>query len=128
MALLSNVSVYLDTNFILYCMQNKIDYINELKRIIDRKFQILVPDGVIEELKTILKKGKTKEKVAAKIALKEVEKFNKGFTQGYVDNALLDLALKTKPAVVCTNDKELKKKYSSTKFQSYLSEQKDILK
>jgi len=109
MALLSNVNVYIDTNFIVYCMQNKIDYINELKRIIERKFEIFVPDGVVHELKKISQNGKTKDKVAAKIALREVEKFNKGFSDGYVDNVLLDLALKTKPSAVCTNDKDLKK-------------------
>jgi len=109
MALLSNVNVYFDTNFLIYCMKNKIDYINELGRIIDRKFEIIVPENVREELRKISQTAKTEEKVAAKIAQKEVEKFNKGFTQGYVDNALLDAALKTKPSVICTNDKDLKK-------------------
>lgn len=111
MALLSNVSVYFDTNFLLYCMKERIDYMSELKRIIDRNFEVIVPFCVFEELKKIASTAKTEDKIAAKVALKEVEKFNKGFIQGYVDNVLLDLALDNRPSVVCTNDKELKKNF-----------------
>ncbi len=109
MVSLANLNIYLDTNFLVYCIMQKIDYINELKRIIDRNFELIIPSQVEDELIKLSKKGKTKEKIASKIALKEIKKFKKGFSEGYVDNALIDLALHNKPSVVCTNDKSLKK-------------------
>lgn len=104
--------VFIDTNFWLIFYLQKIDLFSELERLLI-KFKVVVSQGVIKELKSIQKRSKGKEGTAAKIALeliekREVEVIN---DESEVDDFILKIAQKSnKNLVVCTNDKELRRK------------------
>jgi len=97
--------IILDTNFLIYCVQYKIDIEKEIERIMTENYTINILDGTIDELNK-LKERKTK--LPAKIALKLVENFNIIETKKahIVDELIVEIA--DKNTIVGTNDKELK--------------------
>jgi rRNA-processing protein FCF1 len=102
--------ILLDTNFILSCIRNKIDFLEELQ-LSGRK--ILLPIQVIDELKNIAKKEKYKFRKEAEFALKLIEKapFEKiDLKNKYVDKGIRNFIIKNKSVIVATLDKELKRK------------------
>ena len=102
--------ILLDTNFILSCIRNKIDFLEELQ-FSGRK--ILLPIQVVDELKTIAKKGKYKFRQEAEFALRLLEKapFEKiDLKNKYVDKGIRNFILKNPSVIVATLDKELKRK------------------
>ena len=125
------MKVILDTNFLIYCTKEKIDYVEKLGEMLHEKFNIVVPLIVIDELKKIMQKQKRfipfaqrtarfrkttgRDKEAAKLALAILEKHVregaahtivvKGKT---VDEALITLAQEDKKNIVCTLDKEMR--------------------
>lgn len=105
-------TIILDTNFLMIPYQNRIDIFSELERMIPEKYELVAPEGVIKELQQIQDTGSGSEKIAAKIALELIEK--KGVkaieSHGNVDESILDFIAKNKDSIVCTNDKELKRK------------------
>ncbi|HDG63902.1 MAG TPA: nucleotide-binding protein, partial [Thermococcus sp.] len=64
-----------DTNFLLVPGQFGVDIIGELHRILDVKFEILIPNVVLDELEVIERKVKGKDLIAVKMAKKLAEKF-----------------------------------------------------
>jgi rRNA-processing protein FCF1 len=102
--------ILLDTNFILVCIRNKIDFLEELE-LSGRR--ILLPIQVIDELKNIAKKGKPKLKQEAEFALMLLENapFEKiDLKEKYVDKGIRNFILKNKSVIVATLDKELKRR------------------
>jgi len=102
--------ILLDTNFILSCIRNKIDFLEDLQ-LSGRK--ILLPIQVVNELKNIAKKGKYKFRQEAEFALKILEKasFEKiDLKNKYVDRGIRNFMLKNPSIIVATLDKELKRK------------------
>jgi len=107
----------LDTNFILTCIKQKIDFFEELKLI---GIQVIIPKQVINEIKKIINsKQKFHNKEAAKLALKLLEK-NKFKTidlgKGHVDKSIINLAKENPKIIVATLDRELKKKLKNSKL------------
>ncbi len=125
--------IILDTNFIIYCTKNKIDYVEELSNLTNENFEVIVPVQVIEELNKItlkikrkipllkrtprFKKTTGKDKEAASLALQIIEKklgnneIKKISIIGKnVDEALIILAKENPRNIVCTLDKEMRKK------------------
>lgn len=93
--------VLIDTNIFVLPFKFKIDIFEEIKKNVpDAKFQTL--DGVIKEIKK-LKQSKAILELIKKKGVKVVKK------KGKTDDALLELALEEN-ALLCTNDKELKKR------------------
>lgn len=101
--------ILLDTSFILSCIRNKIDFIEELQ-LSGRK--ILLPIQVIGELKNIAKKGKCKFRQEAEFALKILEhsKFEKiDLLEKNVDKGIKKFAEKDKSVIIATLDRKVKK-------------------
>ncbi len=122
------MEIILDTNFLIYCAKEKLDYVEELRRIFNEPYELVVPEQVIQELEKIknktkqnipLKKRKPrykkttgKDKLAADLALQLLKK-NKIKTtnpQGKtVDQAIINLAKENPKNIVCTLDREMRK-------------------
>jgi len=99
-------SALLDTNFILTCIKQKIDFFEELRFM---GFEIIIPDRVIDELK----------KLKQTLALKLLEKnnFKKIILIGKdVDNSIINYAKKNPEILVATLDKELSNKLKNRKI------------
>jgi len=109
--------VILDTNFILTCIRNKIDFFEEIKFM---GIRILIPKQVIKEIKGIINsKKKLHFKEDAKIALKLLEKnkFKKiDLKTDYVDKGLIRFTEKNKDIIIATLDRELKNKIQNSKL------------
>lgn len=101
----------LDTNFILSCVKQKIDFFEE----IDFKgMKILIPEEVINEIKKIAISGKKLHyRRNAELALKVLEKNNFEtiqFGNSNVDKSLIEYSKANKNVVIATLDSELKGK------------------
>ena len=101
--------ILLDTNFILTCIKQKIDFFEELEFM---GLEILIPKQVIKELKGL----KIKE---AKLALRLLEKniFEENdIGRGHVDKRIKLFADKNSEVLIATLDKELQKKLKNKKI------------
>lgn len=96
--------VILDTNFIIYCVQNKVDFFEELKRICDFKFELYIIDKTLDELDK-LKQGKLAKIMLKKFKVKKIKSNKKS-----VDDKIIELC--SDDVIVATHDKELIKKLS----------------
>ena len=103
--------VLIDSNFILTCLKQKIDFFEDLSFI---GFELLIPKQVIEEISKIaMDKGKRKKlrhRDDAKLALKLIEKSKMkkiDIGKGYVDKQIKKYALKNPKVLIATLDKEL---------------------
>ena len=111
--------IVLDTNFLLYCSKYKIDIEEEINRICDFRYRIVLPKQVIKELKQLSKHGlKAKDREAALIALKMIKKFEiKDVDAKDADDAILKLNAN----VLATMDKELRKRFKNRKRGKFIS-------
>jgi rRNA-processing protein FCF1 len=109
--------VILDTNFILTCIRNKIDFFEEIKF---KGMQILIPKQVIIEIKRINNsKKKLHFREEASIALKILKKssFKKiDLKNKYVDGGIIKFTEKDKTVIIATLDKKLQKKFQNSKL------------
>lgn len=100
--------VILDTNFILACVNQKIDFFEEIKFL---GFKIIIPKPVIKELEGIAKSDKKyHSKEDARLALKLLEnnKFEKrGLDKGSVDAGIIKAAKADKELVLATLDRRI---------------------
>lgn len=99
--------VIADTNFLMVPGLFGIDVFSELDRVLDRKYKLIVPGPVIEELNQ-LAKGTSGERSAARIALALVQRGQVIKTDAPADDAILELA-KGKDRAVGTNDIRLRR-------------------
>lgn len=102
--------VLLDTNFLLIPFQFKIDIRKQIEELLEEPHELVVPSGVVSELKK-LGKGHGKEGASARFAIKllglmDVKKVR---STGHVDDWIAGYARK-EGAVVCTNDVGLRHK------------------
>lgn len=106
--------VVLDTNFLMLPHTKKIDIFDEISRLINENYEAVTFTCIIKELNDIIKNkaSKGRDKTAAKVALKLIEKKGVKVIEktSNVDEAILEYAKENKDTVVCTNDKELRKK------------------
>ena len=106
------MEVILDTNFLIYCAKEKLDYVEELRDLINENYELVVPGQVIEELERLkIKAKKGKDKDASDLALKilknnKIKKINPAGKS--VDDAIVNLAKKDKKNIVCTLDREMR--------------------
>lgn len=117
--------ILLDTNFILSCVKQKIDFFENLNL---KGLQILIPKQVIEELKKISEsKKKMHFKEDAKLALKilNANKFKKiDIKEKYVDKGIIKYAKDKPEIIIATLDKEIQ---DQTKNQKIIIKQKKML-
>lgn len=107
------IKVILDTNFLIYCAENKINYKEEIERLMCEGHILAVPMQVVCELRKMEEKAhKLSDRRAAKLALKllEVHEVDVISASGdYADQAILNLA-KKEGAIVATIDGLLRRK------------------
>lgn len=104
--------VLFDTNFFLIPYYYKLDIFAAVASLLPNLRKIIVPSTVIDELKALSKK-KSKEGLAARFALKVIEVRDKEIE--IVQTALppdvwFVKFVEREDGIVCTNDKELKKR------------------
>ncbi len=117
------IKILLDTNFLIYCAENKINYPEEIDKKVKQGNELLVFDQVINELKDIScrKEEKFKNKKNAEISLKLLElnkiKIIKSGSNN-ADNSIVLFAKENPNTIICTLDRNLKKRVdkSKTKF------------
>ncbi len=107
--------VILDTNFLMIPCTENIDIFQEIQRLVKERYGIFTFSGVIRELGKIRDSegSKGRDKIAARVALQMVEKKDINVLESHekVDEAIIDFAKRDgENTIVCTNDKELKRK------------------
>ena len=112
------IKVILDTNFLIYCSENKVDYTAGIMEIMAEGYELVVPKQVVEELKDIAEKSKKlSDRSAAFLALKLLEhnKINIIEARGtHADEAILNLV--RMGSIVATLDLELRKKLRNSRI------------
>ena len=100
--------VLLDSNFIITCMKQKIDFFEDLTF---RGFKIMIPEQIIRELK-----GLKIPEAALALKLLEKSKFEKiDIGKGHVDKRIKKFADENSKVLIATLDSELKKKLKNQK-------------
>ena len=106
------MKVILDTNFLIYCAKEKLDYKEEIGKIINEGFELVVPEQVVGELKRLAVKAKKgKDKDACDLALKLLDNNVVRVVKPVgktVDNAIVNLAGEDSKNIVCTLDREMR--------------------
>lgn len=112
------MKIILDTNFLIYCAKKKLDYVELIDNLINEDYELVVPNQIIKELSRLMikaKKGHDKE--ASNLALQILEKninnnkIKKIYAEGgKVDDVLINLSKENKENIVCTLDREMRKK------------------
>jgi len=114
------IQVLLDTNFLIYCTENKIDYVEEIDRILKQGNELLVLDQVINELKDISnrKQDSFKNRQKAELSLKILEANKIKIIPSKANNAddsIVYFSKKNPNNIVATLDKNLKKRINKEK-------------
>ena len=111
------VQVILDTNFLVYCAENKVDYARGIMEIMNEGYELVVPEQVLAELKGLYENSKKlSDRSAAWLALKLLEHNKVKIVKAkgkYADEAVLGLV--RLGSIVATLDLELRKKLRNTR-------------
>jgi len=108
------MKILLDTNFVLTCVKQKIDFPNIAEQIIDQKIKWLVPQDVLNELGNIKDRTgiKTKDKNAAKLSFDILQSINPEIINLPGKNPNVDIKIVNyiidKDIALATLDKNLK--------------------
>ena len=106
------MKIILDTNFLIYCAKEKLDYVEKLGNMINENYELIVPlqvIGELERLKEKAKKGKDKEACNLALQILEKNKVKKVNPVGKsVDDAIVNLSKENKKNIVCTLDREMR--------------------
>lgn len=98
--------ILLDTNFIISCVKQKIDFLDYLDR---EGYSIMIPEQVINELE------KLKQEPA--LRLLEKNKFKRITLKGkIVDNSIINYAKENPETIIATLDRGIKTKIKNRKM------------
>ena len=107
----------LDTNFILTCVKQKIDFFRDIPNM---GLDILIPTQVIEEIKRVAnstKKLRFRDDAKLAQVILERNKFKEIDIRGkYVDKGLIKYAAEHPRLVVATLDRDIKNKVTNSKL------------
>ncbi|MFH1238090.1 MAG: hypothetical protein ABIH79_02595 [archaeon] len=113
------MKILLDTNFVLTCVKQKIDFYSITNDFSEESIEWIVPQEVLEELKNLKDKKniKVKEKNAAKLSLEILKTIKPQVIKlrgrnPNVDIKIVNYLLGTK-IVLATLDKDLKKRVAN---------------
>jgi rRNA-processing protein FCF1 len=111
------MEVVLDTNFIISCIKQRLDYFSKTNEIIEENFEWVVPSGVMRELEEISKKegGNFDDKNSAAIGLEMLRLIGPKIVEvdgKYVDQAIINY-IKDTDSILATLDRALKKRVSN---------------
>ncbi|WP_292460877.1 PIN domain-containing protein [Methanothermococcus sp.] len=104
-----------DTNFLIYAIKHNINIDYEFSRILNN-YEVVILNCIKEELEKLKTQLKGKEKFSINILLSLIKKYKtEDYNNGkYADEIILNYAKYQKnnnnKIVVCTNDKDLKRK------------------
>ena len=105
--------VILDSNALFVPLQFRIDIFSDLKRLLNRNFELILLSPVKRELKTLSEKGSPKMRKNASYALKIAEKCKyvevNALASALTDDVIVKVA-KEWGSSVFTNDRELRKR------------------
>jgi rRNA-processing protein FCF1 len=107
------LKVVLDSNALFVPLQFKIDIFSELKRLLNRRFELILLSPVKRELKVLAEKGSPKMRKNAFYALSLAEKCKYVEVDAPASTPTDDILVKTAKewsSPVFTNDRQLKKK------------------
>ena len=106
------MKILLDTNFIITCIKENIDFDNLANELFNRRIKWIIPREVIEELKELSSRNHIKTKQAAKIALKLLE--NLKYKTVHVKDSNVDQGIakyvNKHKIILATLDRKLKSK------------------
>ena len=89
------IKVILDTNFIIYCTENKLDYATEIDNMMNERYELVVPSQVVEEIEELGRSAKKfSDRTASFLALKILRSNNVKVVQTgakYADEAIISL-------------------------------------
>jgi len=109
--------VILDTNFILSCVKQKIDFFREIS---EKGWEILIPKQVIEEIKSIensTKKLYHRQTAKLAVVILENNKFKEiDLKTKNVDKGIIKYTQEHPQLIVATLDKEIKDKIRNSKL------------
>lgn len=102
------MEVIIDTNFILSCLDAKIDFLEA-----EKYGQILLPSGVLDELEKLTKSKERKVREISSLALQIINKNRSNFKiiqleKKFVDRGIFLYVQKNQDLIVASLDKELK--------------------
>ena len=121
----------LDTNFLLIPAQFGIDIFTEIDRIVSMKFELVIFQGIIDELKELAKESMKKQKetqIALELAkrCKLIELNNYNIVTQEVDEIIFQLAVEN-DWIVATNDRQLRKRLRDHKISVITLRKKNYL-
>ena len=115
------MKILFDTNFLISCVQRRVDFISESQRLFDTS-EIIIPHEVFHELAVISQReGKSEDKRAAGLAYQIVQKAqqNSSISLSKPQSKSADdvlLSFDSDSAVIGTFDRELKKRFVYASF------------
>lgn len=111
------MKILLDTNFLITCTNQKIDFVSITNELLDEKVEFVLPIEVEKELKEISTRNgeKTNDKHSAELALQITENLDRAVLIGEndekgTDAGIVEYAKQNKSAIIATLDKELKER------------------
>ncbi|MGC9309122.1 MAG: hypothetical protein ACP5D2_00310 [Candidatus Nanoarchaeia archaeon] len=115
------MEILLDTNFIITCIKQNLDFFSEANKLVDEKITFLLPKQVLQEIEKLSKrKGeKIKDKQSAQIALEMIKLIEPkiiNLEEGNVDDAIVAYLKKHNQVILATLDKELKSRTNNSKL------------
>jgi rRNA-processing protein FCF1 len=121
------IRILLDTNFLMLLHKKRLDIFSEIEQLFPEKHELVTLSSVIRELET-LSAGVGDDSAAAKTALRLIESKRVGIieSEGPADRSIEDYA-RRENAVVCTNDRTLKRKLKARKVQTVSLQGEDKL-
>ena len=103
--------IILDTNFILIPFSEKVDIFSEIDRIVEDSYKLFILDKTKEELESIIKNQRGKDRDAARFAKKYIPKLSVIETDSELDvDSLLVALAEEEGTIIATQDKDLKRK------------------
>lgn len=108
--------VLLDTNFILTCIKQKIDFFEEIELM---GFGVIIPVQVLDELKLLEHRDKAKSDFFSSFSLELIRKnnFKKiDLKDKKTDRAIIKFARKNPAIIIATLDKEIQDKIKNKKL------------
>ncbi len=101
--------ILVDSNFLIDCLKFKVDFLENIEKLIEEPFEILILENVLRELEKMSKK-KTKESKYARLALKIVKEKNfRILKSSFEDTDEAIVSASDKNTIVATNDLKLRK-------------------
>jgi len=105
------IKVILDTNFLVYCAKQKLDYAEEISKIMKNGFELTTISLVVTELEKLAKEEKKLlDRDAAKLALKILNMGNVKIMHVSGDDADSEIIKLSGGNIVATLDREIKSK------------------